>query len=207
MAALPAKTSFTGAAVTEVGFKTAFESLHDYLTGLFGSDGVPSTARGVLGAIHFVAGTRLLFQQTAAPTGWTKEAGATYNDAALRIVTGTVGTGGADAFSVHFGAGKTTAGHALTVAQLAAHGHTVTDSGHAHGAGSLTYGLGSSGNGGAQAPQPSDSPTSYSRAVEGSTASVGTGISIANSGSGEAHTHSLSNFNIKFADVIIASKD
>lgn len=34
--------------------------------------------------------TRMLFQQTAAPTGWTKETGSGYNNAALRFVTGDV---------------------------------------------------------------------------------------------------------------------
>jgi hypothetical protein len=45
----------------------------------------------------FPSGTSMLFQQTAAPTGWTKQT--THDDKALRIVTGTVGTGGSSAFS------------------------------------------------------------------------------------------------------------
>jgi len=45
----------------------------------------------------FPAGTSMLFQQTAAPTGWTKQT--THNDKSLRIVTGSVGTGGSVAFS------------------------------------------------------------------------------------------------------------
>ena len=42
----------------------------------------------------------MLFQQTAAPTGWTKQT--THNDKALRLQTGTVGTGGSVAFSTAF---------------------------------------------------------------------------------------------------------
>ena len=38
----------------------------------------------------FPAGTRMLFQQSAAPTGWTKETNSAYNDKALRLVTGDV---------------------------------------------------------------------------------------------------------------------
>jgi hypothetical protein len=38
----------------------------------------------------------MLFQQTAAPTGWTKDT--THNDKALRLTSGTVGTGGSVAF-------------------------------------------------------------------------------------------------------------
>ena len=49
------------------------------------------------GVDPFPSGTSMLFQQTAAPTGWTKQT--THNDKALRIVTGTVGTGGSAAFS------------------------------------------------------------------------------------------------------------
>ena len=45
----------------------------------------------------FPAGTSMLFQQTAAPTGWTKQT--THNDKAIRLTTGTVGTGGSSAFS------------------------------------------------------------------------------------------------------------
>jgi hypothetical protein len=45
----------------------------------------------------FPSGTSMLFQQTAAPTGWTKQT--THDDKAIRIVTGTVGTGGSSAFS------------------------------------------------------------------------------------------------------------
>jgi hypothetical protein len=45
----------------------------------------------------FPSGTSMLFQQTAAPTGWTKST--THNDKALRLTSGTVGTGGSVAFS------------------------------------------------------------------------------------------------------------
>lgn len=45
----------------------------------------------------FTSGTKMLFQQTTAPTGWTKDT--THNDKALRVVTGTAGSGGTNAFS------------------------------------------------------------------------------------------------------------
>jgi hypothetical protein len=50
----------------------------------------------------FDAGTVMLFQQTAAPTGWTKSA--THNDKALRIVSGTASSGGSTAFTSIFAA-------------------------------------------------------------------------------------------------------
>ena len=63
-------------------------------------------------AESFPAGTSMLFQQTAAPTGWTKQT--THNDKALRIVTGSVGTGGSVAFSTALGAGATVAGGSVS---------------------------------------------------------------------------------------------
>ena len=62
----------------------------------------------VANAEPFPSGTSMLFQQTSAPTGWTKQT--THNDKALRIVTGTVGTGGSVAFSTALGSGATVAG-------------------------------------------------------------------------------------------------
>ena len=56
----------------------------------------------------FPSGTSMLFQQTSAPTGWTKQT--THNDKALRVVTGTVGTGGSSAFSTAFATPSVTVG-------------------------------------------------------------------------------------------------
>lgn len=71
----------------------------------------------------FASGTRTLFQQTAAPTGWTKDTNATYNDKALRLTTGTVGTGGSNSFTAamvnSFNSGATT----LTTSQIPSHTH------------------------------------------------------------------------------------
>ena len=46
----------------------------------------------------FPSGTKMLFQQTAAPTGWTKVTSGVDNKA-LRVVSGTAGSGGSNAFS------------------------------------------------------------------------------------------------------------
>ena len=48
----------------------------------------------------FAAGTALLFQQTAAPTGWTKST--THDNKALRVVNGTASSGGSVAFTTAF---------------------------------------------------------------------------------------------------------
>lgn len=58
------------------------------------NDGTTQTTTG----IEFASGTVMMFRQTAAPTGWTKDT-TNYNDHALRVVTGTVGSGGSVDFS------------------------------------------------------------------------------------------------------------
>ena len=47
------------------------------------------------------SGTAMLFQQTSAPTGWTKST--THNDKALRVVSGTASSGGTTAMSTALG--------------------------------------------------------------------------------------------------------
>jgi hypothetical protein len=49
---------------------------------------------------QFPSGTLMLFQQTAAPSGWTKQA--THDNKALRVVTGTASSGGSTAFTSVF---------------------------------------------------------------------------------------------------------
>jgi hypothetical protein len=110
----------------------------------------------------------MLFQQTTAPTGWTKETSATYNDAALRFTTGTVGTGGTDAFSTIFSASESTAGFTLTSGEI---------------------------------------PSSAMTTNGGSTFDLTTAAPNKAVGGGGSHAHTLSNFNMKWADVIIAIKD
>lgn len=51
MTAIPAKSALTGASVTEGEFKTALETLHDYLTGQLGSAGTQAAAQSALGAL------------------------------------------------------------------------------------------------------------------------------------------------------------
>ena len=47
------------------------------------------------------SGTRLLFHNSSAPTGWTKDT--SINDSALRVVSGTPGSGGSTGFSSALG--------------------------------------------------------------------------------------------------------
>jgi len=125
----------------------------------------------------FAAGTRMLFQQTSAPTGWTKETNAAFDDSILRIVTGTVGNGGSQAFST-WNALDVTGAHTLTTAQIPSHTHTYITRSTVAGSLSGTGG----GNSGTSTPN--------------------TGAT----GGGGSHTHPLNN-NIKYRDIIVAQKD
>lgn len=58
MTAIPAKSSFTGASVTEGDFKTSLETLIDYLTGMLGSSGTQAAALQSLGALGGTVTTR-----------------------------------------------------------------------------------------------------------------------------------------------------
>lgn len=165
------------------------------------------------------AGTRTIFQQAAAPTGWTKEAGAAYNDCAMRITTGAGGgTGGADAFTTHFGAGKSTNGFTLTAAEIPAHAHGVNDPTHNHSVNDPTHshglpvnveGIGDDGvhEGGGTGSARYYVAGTNAAATGISINGTGTGISIQNTGGGGSHAHVMANFNIKYADFVLAQRN
>lgn len=171
-------------------------------------------ADDVYDLLGIVGTTRMLFHQTSAPTGWTKDV--SINDKALRVVSGTVGSGGATAFSSVFGSGKVTGGTAITQANL--------PSGINLSAASLTGSVATTiTNGNLVVRNPTETKDSYStsgggnqNAVEDlswteSTLSLASGAvtfggSVPLGGSGTAHTHTLS-LDLQYVDVIIASKD
>lgn len=124
---------------------------------------------------EFAAGTKIVFQQTSAPLGWTKDT--THNDKALRVVSGTVGSGGATAFSSVFGAGKVTGAKTLATSEIPSHNHNVFKSNGA----------------GAQGPDVN--------VIDG----AGTALT-SSTGGGGAHDHTLS-LDLQYADVIVATKD
>lgn len=146
----------------------------------------------------FPSGTKMLFQQTTAPTGWTKDA--THNDKALRITNGTVGTGGSvafeTAFASHTPAGTVTvtvAGHQLDLSEIPSHSHDIDlfDS---------------------SAP----SGTNLRVAATDDINDQRTGTQSATAGGGQEHTHAGStgsfsgtaiNLDVSYVDVIIAAKN
>lgn len=67
-----------------------------------------ATTQTTAATTAFGAGTVMLFAQTAAPTGWTKDI-TNYNNSAIRVVTGAAATGGSVDFTTAF-ASQTPAG-------------------------------------------------------------------------------------------------
>lgn len=164
-----------------------------------------------IAANKFPAGTRLLFQQSAAPPGWTKIVD--QNDKALRVVSGAASTGGSAAFSTVFGS-KTPAGSISSVTSTGTVGDTALSI--------------------AQMPLHSHSQSHFSTGnATAPAATSGAGISAARNatpilngvqtevvGSGATHTHTLSmtshshtftgtamDFAVQYVDVIIAAKN
>jgi hypothetical protein len=173
----------------------------------------------------FPSGTKMLFQQTAAPTGWTKDT--THDNKALRVVSGTAGSGGTSSFTSVF-SGSTVGATALTEAQLPSHthgfsattssvnlthNHGVTDPGHFHNAPSGGFSGGAAAAGG-------DVGFNKHTAATLTTNTKTTGISINNAlgshnhtvsgtisstGSGATHTHTL-DLAVQYVDLIICTK-
>jgi hypothetical protein len=148
-------------------------------------------------AAGFPTGTVLIFAQTAAPTGWTKNT-STGDNSALRVVTGTASTGGSVAFTTAF-ASQTPSG-SINTSGLSAGATTLSTTqmpSHTHTALGLANDTGSS-----QAP-----------------AFVGfnPGFQTSATGGGGSHTHTVSgsatftgtaiNLAVQYIDVIRATKD
>jgi hypothetical protein len=144
----------------------------------------------------FPSGTAMMFVQTEAPTGWTKST--EHNDKALRVVSGTVGSGGSAAFTTAFGTPSvsgsvslsgTVGNHTLTTAQLASHNHTVTRGGD---------------DSGPQGTANSQSNPNIQLATSSTGGNSAHNHSFSGSGSLSAATATI---NVQYVDVIIATKD
>ena len=149
---------------------------------------------------EFASGTAIVFQQTAAPVGWTKQT--SHNDKALRVVSGSVGSGGATAFTSVFGAGKTTGSHTLTAAEsgLMDHGHTASGAIIVQSSVGATFPSAADGSG-----LPLTNKNVAAQTTLAGTVSVGVNNS-GSSGASSGHTHTLS-LDLQYVDVIMATKD
>jgi len=154
----------------------------------------------------FPATTRMLFQQAAAPTGWTKDVTAGLDDHALRVVTTTsftAGSNGTNAFSVALSTAFASAGYQLVAADIpaltgtsssaGAHGHSFTYE-TASGGATLNIALGSS---------------AFTTGTNGTvilSAGAHTHTTPVNAGGGQTHAHNV-DLDVKYLDSIVASKD
>ena len=153
---------------------------------------LPVSGSNVTGTV-FPSGTLMLFQQTAAPTGWTKQT--THNDKTLRVVSGTASSGGTTAFTSVFTSrtpAGTVANTTLSASQLGNHTHYYV------APSSYTTNLYANGAGGKLSPN-----------VPGPSG-VGANTGGINEGSGSAHNHGFTgtamDFAVQYVDLIIASK-
>jgi hypothetical protein len=172
-------------------------------------------------ASGFPAGTAMLFKQTAAPTGWTKDT-TNNNDSALRVVTGSAGSGGATNFTAAF-TSRTPTG---SLSSTAATNQATTQSGSVNG---TTLGTGEmpshrhwtgayymddfNGNNGYLGVQDGDN---YYSALytdyQGGGGSHSHGLSMnSHNHTQDAHSHTFTGtamaFDVKYVDVIIATKN
>lgn len=151
----------------------------------------------------FESGTRMLFQQTTPPVGWTKIT--THNDKALRIVSGTVGSGGSSPFSTVFGKTATDA-KTLSTSEIPSHPHGITDQAHVHVVPTdLRNDNWAIGTGGP--PFGPNTNAAYGSGYRSYTAQASyTGITTTqNAGGGGSHIHPI-DLRVQYVDVIIAEK-
>lgn len=165
----------------------------------------------------FSSGTKTIFQQTSAPTGWTKDT-VNYNNHCLRVVTGAVSSGGSVDFTTAFSTtpfsnapfpvassfGATT----LTAPNLPPHQHPAPGTPYPAPVFSATRSPGTA--------QIAPSPTSPAgRSLVNTTAlSLNSGAASPTFGAG-SHTHPFSmtvsgscgDLSVKYVDVIVCTKN
>ena len=166
------------------------------VTGTLTATAFSGDGSGLSGIASFPSGTKMLFAQASAPTGWTKQT--SHDNKALRLVTGGSGggSGGSNSFGTAFNSSRSTSGgsvsnHTLSTSQIPAHNHGMQQK---------SIGAGCGGN------------HSYTGAVGTfGCNNNSTGISTFNTGGGGSHNHGFTNpslnLNVAYVDVIMAAKD
>lgn len=146
-------------------------------TSLTGCNSIPA---------FIASGTLMMFQQSTAPSSWTKQT--SHNDKSLRVVSGNAVNGGTNAFSntmTNRAITGNTGNHTLTTAQMPSHTHLTARNLTGTGAGF---------------------PTGAGFLVNGNT-----GNTSSATGGGGSHSHPFSgnalDMRVQFVDVIIAAKD
>ena len=163
----------------------------------------------------FPSGTVMLFVQSAAPTGWTKSTA--HNDKALRVVSGSVSSGGSVAFSTAFASRSLSIdGTTLSISQMPTHDHignsTINQVGASNATGYRTYTNSSLPFGGGGVIHSHDyfyrtRTWDWVDDTQSGWANYGT-EAVAPQGGGQSHAHSGSlNMAVQYVDVILATKD
>jgi len=168
------------------------------------SSGQKNQAQANIGRLTAESGTRMVFHQSSAPVGWTKDT--SINDKAIRIVSGSVGSGGSLAFSTVFGR-TSVDGATLTDPYVPPHTHTGSgstslDGTHTHDYSGHEDGTAQPGGGAAVADDNQVTRTSTSGGLHNHTYSFTT----SSFGGGASHQHSM-DIRVQYVDVIIAQKD
>jgi hypothetical protein len=163
-----------------------------------GNGVITGVVAGGMFGVPFASGTAMLFAQTTAPTGWTKST--THNNKALRVVTGTAGSGGTVDFTTAFASRAVGGTLSNTTATGTVGNHTLaTDAipSHAHSGGVVASGSASGNN-----PN-----LGHARQNTGAT---GGGGAHNHGFTGTAHTHTFTgtaiDLRVQYVDVIIATK-
>ena len=148
----------------------------------------PASLNAVIQAL-IPTGTKMMFVQTAAPTGWTKDT--THDNKALRVVSGTASTGGTVAFTTAFASqavAGTVGNTTLTTAQMPSHSHTSYNQ--------LVYTTS------APTINIATNDVNFQYGISGATSSTG---------GGSSHNHSFTgtaiDMAVQYVDTIIAAKD
>jgi hypothetical protein len=160
----------------------------------------PASLNAVIQAL-IPTGTKMMFVQTTAPTGWTKDT--THDNKALRVVSGTASTGGTVAFTTAF-ASKAVSGTVgnttLSTSQIPTHRHAVRGTHRSDSVG-IRYG----GN---------DSPDGTNLNPNSALENVGTYTGQLfgwDTGAGGSHNHTFTgtaiDMAVQYVDTIIATKD
>lgn len=155
------------------------------------------SAAGMKWAALVPQGTRTIFYQANAPTGWTVDSGV--NEHAIRLVSGG-GTGGNTAGTTNFSSILTS--RTLTADQIPAHTHPFSATTSSNGAHTHTY---------TRRPTGLRGSSGLSTAINGTqnqtTSSDGAHTHTVSGTSGNAGSGNPIDFAIKYADFIMASKD
>jgi len=165
------ETASGGVSVTGTCTATAFSGDGSSLTGI----------------ASFPSGTKMLFAQSSAPTGWTHDT--SYNDRALRLVSDSSGggTGGSTTWTAALNSSFSTSGgsvsnHTLSTSQIPSHNHSA----------------------------PTRKDPSWNTSFRTSDGPTGT-LNTNNTGGGGSHNHGFSNpsfnLNLRYLNVIVATKD